>query len=423
MISVGETAITTHDLYKEYAAWYVSTRGLAMSDVRFVHQARPNQNNGLPRQLERRPPGKCWPDLSRILLRHLNCNEIPRKKLREWCNVVVLQLRDCPKVVVLNLYGLDCLRHLEISGLPKLEALIFTKVDVYDTERQDSVCSLVSLKLVDLDDLPVLKRLPDFSPCLVLKELSISRCSTKAAASPCGCETAMDRLKSLVDPETGRFLLKGCLEDDSPTIPSCESLQILEMPWSRHYAFAIVLRSRLTSLRKLHISYPDHFASLRGLIWHNNLLGLEYLSSLEEIFLADLPISKVPGLERLTNLHTITLVRTYFVDELPNLGRLSRLRDLRLNALARLDQIHGLDRLMQLECLDLRDCCALTWIADLRPLKNLSVVVLNGCDKLQGVPPHTPKGCFVWMGPPPQFALGGGDVRHYCPLVCRTTVS
>ena len=147
-----EPTITMHDLYKAYAEWYV-TRGDGSKYPWCVYEGPPTnvsqthstQRNELisrgklstqnssssnvlsiqNKKIRRSPPSNCWGDLMRIRIFGWK-GSLSTTKILEWRNVVVLQLYFCSDVKELNLFGLCCLRHLELIGLENLVMLTFS---------------------------------------------------------------------------------------------------------------------------------------------------------------------------------------------------------------------------------------------------------------------------------------------------------
>ena len=143
MMNLSE--MTMHQLYKEFAVWFVTKGSLSKNEWCVRETA---------------------PPYERIRLRIVGLKGgIPRSRVRrEWGALVLLQLHSCVHVRELDLNGLDRLRHLELIELKYLERLTLSP-------ENDS------LRFVWLSGLDSLKQLPDFrSSCIFLQAIAITRC-------------------------------------------------------------------------------------------------------------------------------------------------------------------------------------------------------------------------------------------------------
>ncbi|KAG0576751.1 hypothetical protein KC19_5G105100 [Ceratodon purpureus] len=141
------SGMTMHQLYKEFAVWFV-TKGVSSKNEWCVRECAPPNH-----------------ERTRIRIVKLE-GRIPRSRVqREWESLILLQLQFCTHVRELNLDGLDRLRHLELVDLKNLETLTLPS-------ESDS------LRFVVFSGLESLKRLPDFgSFCAFLRVISIRNCS------------------------------------------------------------------------------------------------------------------------------------------------------------------------------------------------------------------------------------------------------
>ena len=162
--------LSVHDLYWEFAEWYViqhEANGLKNAWCVF-------QTSGT--SLRCNPPtSKCWSDLVRLRLFDLtraNARFVAGKTMQKLHNLVVLQLRCCTYLTALNLEGLESLRHLELVKLTRLVTVTLSGSSSSDEERG----IYESLRIVLLEKLESLTRVPDFRSCTSLDTIRITRC-------------------------------------------------------------------------------------------------------------------------------------------------------------------------------------------------------------------------------------------------------
>lgn len=345
MVTVGESAVTTHDLYKEYAEWYVSSN----PDTKSRWCVYLEHAESLPHELKGSAPGGWWPDLMRISME--GNLRFSSKKVQEWRNIVVLQLHDCISVTELDLHGFSCLCHLELVGLTKLETLIFSA----DGDEED--VDPLELQFVLLMKLPALKHLPSFSPCTELR----------------------------------MFIMRDCSRLTEPlvSLESCSRVESFEMDWCVGRLCAPNL-SAMTSLEFLSIvntvgNFPVHpIEELQGL---GNLRNLQFLN------LSNLPIKRLPGLERLSNVRHISLEHCLLLTKLPDLSSLTQVELLNVSW-TKLKEIRGLDQMLQLRFLDCARCVELESLPDLDHLKHLRIVSTRECWRLTKNPRVPKHPCF-----------------------------
>lgn len=180
--STAAWKVTIHDLYRDYAAWFLGDdrNKKALGFCCDGEEFRP-----LPFELQRSPPGNCWPDLKRIRLDNIRpCDNFPVGKVLEWRNVVVLQIVGCEDLTAINLQGLSCLRQLELRFLVQLQTLTFTgdgssstssvSQGTYTQPRPQYL--LPPLRFVTTTWLPCVNCLPSFSQFTSLKLLKVKHC-------------------------------------------------------------------------------------------------------------------------------------------------------------------------------------------------------------------------------------------------------
>lgn len=359
-----DKTITIHDLYKEFAEWYVSDwAGSEDATWCIYHKL---STKCLPYTLQKSSPSKFWPDLKRIWLQNLMCDNLPTHKVQEWRNIVVLQLHSCKKLTVLHLQGFTCLRHLELVDLENLETFHFS--DSTSSDRHTSIwltnmclrpaptTTLESLQYVVLEMLTSLKRLPDFSLCTSLKSFYMTECERVLEAPP--------------------------------SFKHCSALEKLHMDWHLCQVSLPKLNT-LTSLTSLWIGTTCNLscegnANLEGLgacIQLKGLLNLHYL-----------PIRSLPGLENLSHIRRLYLRNCQYLKEIPDVSALTELEELDIS-LTMLRKISGVDRLLKLKELRCMMCRMLSTIPDLHHLANLKYLNTQQCPKLQ-VNPRLPPQCL-----------------------------
>ncbi|KAG0622823.1 hypothetical protein M758_3G126300 [Ceratodon purpureus] len=230
------SGMTMHQLYKEFAVWFVTKEVSAKNEWCVRECAPPNHER------------------TRIRIFNLE-GRIPKSRVqREWESLILLQLQFCTHVRELNLDGLDRLRHLELVELKNLETLTLPS-------ESDS------LRFVVFSGLESLKRLPDFgSFCAFLRVISIRNCSN----------------------------LKEPLR-----IEGCSKLRTLETDVRLCPQISMSLAASLSSLRYLWI-LNDHGGRGGWEGDELNLGGLGLCSQLQAITLANLPVKRVLGLAQVT---------------------------------------------------------------------------------------------------------------------------
>ncbi|KAG0606854.1 hypothetical protein M758_9G173400 [Ceratodon purpureus] len=226
------SGMTMHQLYKEFAVWFV-TKGVSSKNEWCVRECA--------------PPYFEWTRIRIVKLK--GC--IPRTRVQwEWKSLILLQLQSCTHVKELNLNGLDRLRHLELVELENLETLTLPS-------ESDS------LRFVVFSGLESLKHLPDFgSFCAFLRVISIRNCS------------------SLKEP----LRIEGCSE-----------LGTLETDVRLCPQISMSLATSLSSLRYLWI-LNDYGGRGGWEGDELNLEDLGLCSQLQAITLANLPVKRVLGL-------------------------------------------------------------------------------------------------------------------------------
>ncbi|KAG0616769.1 hypothetical protein M758_5G140600 [Ceratodon purpureus] len=353
--------ITIHDLYKEFAEWYVSEWAGSEDMVWCVYHKLPTKC--LPYALQRACASNFWPDLKRIWLQNLMCVSLPPYKVQEWRNIVVLQLHSCDSLTVLHLHGLSCLRHLELFGLQNLETFYF--VDSATSDSKGSIrhieclrpaqTTLESLQYVVLKKLISLKRLPDFSMCTLLKSFEMTEC---------------DRVLRT-----------------TPSFKRCSQLENLRMDWNSCQESLPKLNT-LTSLTSLRIG------STCNMDCKGNARVLEGLGACTQLqgglTLSSLPIRSLPGLEKLSQIRSLWLRNCRHLKEIPDVSALTQLKELNIS-LTMLRGIPGVDRLLKLERLICTMCDMLSTLPDLHQLPNLKFLNTQCCPKLRIIPRLPPQ--------------------------------
>ena len=282
MIVIENMEVIVHDLYKEYAAWFLGQLNCEEVIGVWCAGSHKDDDNFLPLELQH-TPRSCWPHLTRIRLEGIPSEgHLMGIKVKEWCNIVVLQIVECQKLVTVNLQGLTCLRHLELKGLIRLQTLTFTDCGSSFTNSMSP-----PLHYVTIDGLSSLECLPSFSPLISLKFLLVAGCKS---------------LKQL------------------PTVQHCSGLRRMSLLWHPNQK-SLPNLDGLTSLQDLTIRM-NRFESFMG-----NALKLEGLSSLISLGALELcyiPVGDLSGLENLTCVEYICLKGLHYLTRMPPLDNLAR---------------------------------------------------------------------------------------------------
>ncbi|KAG0615271.1 hypothetical protein M758_5G028000 [Ceratodon purpureus] len=356
--------ITIHDLYKEFAEWYLSEWAGSEDMVWCVYHKLPTKC--LPYALQRASASNFCPDLKRIWLQNLMCVSLPPYKVQEWRNIVVLQLHSCDSLTVLHLHGLSCLRHLELVGLQNLETFYFA--DNATSDSKGSIRNMIerlrppqttleSLQYVVLKELISLKRLPDFSMCTLLKSFEMTKCDN---------------------------VLKT-----TPSFKRCSQLEKLRMDWNSSQESLPKLNT-LTSLTSLWIGSSCNWKCKGNA---RVLEGLSACTQLQgDLTLSLLPIQSLPGLDKLSQIRSLWLRNCRQLKEIPDVSALTQLEVLNIS-MTMLRGIPGVDRLLKLVRLICTMCDMLSTLPDLHQLPQLKYLNTQNCPKLK-VNPRVSSQCL-----------------------------
>lgn len=350
--------VTTHDLYKEFAEWYVTDgEGSSCTELGCVYHTIPT--NSLPYVLKKTSPSTS--QLQRIWLENLRCVTFPSQKVQEWCNVVVLHIHGCSNLKVLHLHGLSCLRHLELGWLENLETFYFT-------ETETSLGTPESLQYVVLDELLSLRQLPNFGLCTLLKSFEMLECLGFNLTEP-------------------------------PSFTDCSQLEVLHLEWNWQWQTEAYKLNTLTSLTSLYILGSTLDEGYNFDVKEKckqaesefepecdvKLDGLHACVLLQNLSLFHLPITSLPGLENLTKLRVLSIEDCGFLEDIPDVSALAQLESLCISR-AKIKQIPGVNKLLQLQRLDCWGCEELTTLPDLDHLPKLTFVSTQYCPSLQDNP-------------------------------------
>ena len=297
----AESHITIHDLYKDFAAYELQVvEELKSSPWAVYHEGGlSSRRHAVPQNLEKSPPGKNWPDLVRVYL-HIE-NQLPdasspqldvhvlqsivlasppvmfpnRKKIQQWANIQLLCLEGFESQV-LDIGPLECLRSLKLVS--------------YELETLKGCNKLKQLRFVELDCCGLRKGL-EFSSCSKLQELVIGE-------------------------------IYSLQELRLPQIFS--DMKLFKFNGWNEFLPAVLDLGKLTALREVDITRTIWARSLWG-YWRLSVVGLQFLTKLVGLTLIYLPISSLPGLEKLVGLEFLNLHGCAKLEELPDLSNLSRL--------------------------------------------------------------------------------------------------
>ena len=250
--------VTIHDLYVDFARHQIHME----ESQRWCVYEREGQT--LPLVLKSDPPGLRWPSLVRLRLQTTSVISFPHEKLREWANLVVLDI-NLMRHKSFDISPLKCLRSLKLKSLI-LETLTWSN-------------NMEELRYVKLS-CERLAQEPDFSSCSNLLELNMRF----ASAAVCHQKTdPLDRLLCKLA-HTLKVLRITCWNQKFPEflvlgmMPNLEVVEIInDLGFSEHEgSFVFTNLNALTHLRRL---------VLKNLPIRSSLPGLENLVSLEDLLL------------------------------------------------------------------------------------------------------------------------------------------
>lgn len=330
--------VTIHDLYVDFAEHQIH---LEESQRWCVYE---RNGRTLPSCLKSGPPGLRWSSLVRLRLQTGSAISFPAEKLREWSNLVVLDI-NLVQQKSLNLSPLNCLRSLKLKSFV-LETLTWS----------ESMEELRSVKL----SCERLVQEPDFTTCSNLRELNIR------FSNPVG------------------ICVVGTLAN---------TLKVLRITcWNREFPPVLELGT-MPSLQVVEILDNLEFSSDTIVIG-----GLSSLTHLRRLALKNLPIrGSIVGLGSLVSLEDLILSRCQALNALPGLGNLTNLQRLDVSGTA-IESLPGLENLLQLNGFYLVNCNRLKTLPDLRPCISLNEVFLVGCTGLSRHP-QVPESCTLisWL--------------------------
>lgn len=372
--------ISVHELYREFAKRYISKKGEGLFNYGVY------DNGDLPPpSLE--DPG--WATVPRIRLRRLT----NVAKVKEWCNVAVVNLFGCETITTVSIGELSSLRNLAVSRCPKLEVLSWTQGIVPKQMWGTKLC------FVCLASNKNLKKLPDFSNCPELKNISVE-----------GCSSSVEPIKLHNCSNLQNLGLVGNDVPEVQSIQSCPKLSAVQLAWKATHR-SLPLLDDLHCFSYLQINGPsdvpfDRLDICSPLLGENQfwkqhpkdsvfqeLSGVGVLKNLQTVKLTCIPLGKLPlrlvtvgsSLESLT-LSGCLLSKSVDFSAFPNLHKL-------IIRWTNVEEVSGLEHLKNLRFLDCSYCFRLRKVPDLRPLSMLRSVLFLQCPKMQGIP-RLPPGCY-----------------------------
>ncbi|XP_073386640.1 disease resistance protein Roq1 isoform X2 [Physcomitrium patens] len=339
----GFRSIAMHELFRELAKMEV--KAVDFDTRRCVYETDDIT------ELQRKRSGNCCSKLVRIAL--TDCFDLESFAGIKWhyfSNLVVLKLFRCDlDDDDLNLEGLELLRSLDaydcsrLSKLPGLQALKYlTYLRLTDVPiRNKTLDHLpVSLKHLHLQGHMELYRPPNLDHCTNLRELTLQLCPEMFMFPD------LSKLSSL-----RKIFFSGCYK--AHTVRGLNSqlskLESLRVVGNASRSVSCPGLGELIGLQELQLRQIDSMepADLQKL---TNLKVLEILSN---------KLTRLSGLERLTNLEALSLKGCIVLRSLENLRQLPALRLLNVGGCCNLRSLKVYDCASLTMCLGLSDLAAL----------------------------------------------------------------
>ncbi|KAG0588560.1 hypothetical protein KC19_2G252200 [Ceratodon purpureus] len=316
------SAIKIHDLYLEFAR--VEAQAGPFDRRRVLLEW-----NGadIPREFLKKPVGGFWHSLERLGLCKSEVESLKKERLDRCCNVELLQLYDCHKLVEVDVGGMENLLVLDIVGCQRLGGKL---------RGVEKLENLAWLRLRDIDE-GLAPFLLDLSCLSALQVLHLS--------------CVLWEHKSTVPPD-----LSGCINLLELTMDGFHNLESLPN------------LSNLSKLEKISFRYATEAISVFGLNW---------LTKLKVLDLYWCPkVTELPGLCDLIALETLNFTDVG-LSEIIGLEKLGHLRNLTVSSCRNLTSLVGLEYLTSLRRLDASESKKLQSLPDCSNLKELEVVNLS----------------------------------------------
>ncbi|KAG0589462.1 hypothetical protein KC19_1G022000 [Ceratodon purpureus] len=376
--------ISMHDLYREFAKRYITNK----DEGQFKYGVYDDGTHSPPS-----PQLPMWARAPRIRLQRLPTVA----KVKEWSNVAVVHLIECETITTVSIGELSSLRDLTVVDCPKLEVLSWTENIATKQLWGTQLC------FVNLFSNRSLRKIPDFSCCSELQEMTVE-----------GCSNAMEPISLHTCSNLRLLLVSGNNVPEVQSIKSCPKLEFVLLAWKSTHN-GLPLLEDLHGLSELRIKGPsdaafdqmDCFTSLPGekQFWKQlpkdslcyTLPGAGVLGNLKNVELTSIPLGNLPeklaaagsSLQNLI-LNGCLLSETVDFSAFPNLVTL-KIR------WTNVQEVRGLEHLKKLTYLDCNFCFRLQKVPDLRPLSELKHVFFLQCSMLHGIP-RLPTGCIREYG-------------------------
>jgi hypothetical protein len=348
--------LSMHDLYKEYAAWYVNEARDPHIRCLFEQFV-----TSFPTLFQNKLPGEAWSTVIRVCLPNSRLGRVPRVHTQKLTNLVVLQLYRSLTLSAIDVRELCCLRHLEVSYCTCLQTLC--GFEVGDLETPDEAyrtvtkeCCLPDLQFLILYCNLKLKCIPNLSlnsslqqviapGCPDLQEVSWFLSLSNVTTLICCCSFPVQA------PQLGLSLELEGLTVGGPGVFDC-------------------------------FCSPHLQTVMTNSSWAVDLGNIGRFTNLQILALTSLPLAGLQGLESLTRLTTLSLRNCLQLASLPCMEELVNLNSLDLSFTA-IEEVRGIDKMLKLKSLSLMGCRILRCLPNLHWLSDLQNFDISGCTKLR----------------------------------------
>ncbi|KAG0588621.1 hypothetical protein KC19_2G256600 [Ceratodon purpureus] len=340
-------AFKIHDLYLEFAR--VEAQAGPFDRRRVLLEW-----NGadIPREFLKKPVGGFWYSLERLGLCKSKVESLKKERLDRCCNVELLQLYDCHKLVEVDVGGMENLLVLDIVGCGRLGGKL---------RGVEKLENLAWLRLRDIDE-GLAPFLLDLSYLSALQVLHLS--------------CVLWEHKSTVPPD-----LSGCINLLELTMDGFHKLQSLPN------------LSNLSKLERISFRYATEAISVFGLdslinlkvldlYWCpevTELPGLCDLIALETLNFTDVGLSEIIGLEKLGHLRNLTVSYCRNLTSLVGLQYLTSLRRLDASESKKLQNVPDYSNSKELEVVNLSHTGICILPSDFERLAKHRILNIEGC--------------------------------------------
>lgn len=296
--------ISMHDLYKEYASWFIDEG--RDPDIRCLFEQFATSFTTL---FQQKFPGQPWSLVIRASLPNSRFTRVPSEHTQKLSNIVVLQLYRSMTLVAIEVEKLVCLRHFEVSFCYQLKTLCSFDIEkgiISDVEHNKIHASTIEGCLPELQYMilfcnPMLKYIPTLTSNSKLQQLIVGSC-----------------------PNLLIF----------PQIHKLSKLTVMDIAWNDSNHIETLDCGLFVELEGLSIKGPGENdcwdnPELHTLVtnqqWRMHLHGLGDLVKMKKLVLVSLPITKILGLESLTFLTSLSLRNCLHLPMVPNMEGLGNM--------------------------------------------------------------------------------------------------